>query len=56
MLSGLTPTWMIRATYDFSAESLIQHGIKVVLSDLDNSLIAGNNPYGPMELPNGMLE
>lgn len=33
MISGFTPTWMIRATYDISPETLIQLGIKVVLTD-----------------------
>ncbi|KRM74355.1 YqeG family HAD IIIA-type phosphatase [Secundilactobacillus collinoides] len=56
MISGFTPTWMIRATYDISPETLIQLGIKVVLTDLDNTLIAWNNPYGTSELKNWMLE
>lgn len=50
MISGFTPTWMIRATYDISPETLLQLGIKVVLTDLDNTLIAWNNPMAPLNL------
>lgn len=50
MLAQLTPTWMINATYDINPKQLKQLGVKVVLTDLDNTLIAWNNPYGTEEL------
>ena len=39
MLAQLTPTWMINATYDINPKQLKQLGVKVVLTDLDNTLI-----------------
>lgn len=56
MLEKFLPTWMIRATYDISPKTLKQIGIKVVLTDLDNTLIAWNNPYGSDELRAWMTE
>ncbi|WP_203648690.1 YqeG family HAD IIIA-type phosphatase [Secundilactobacillus yichangensis] len=54
MLARFTPTWMINATYDINPKQLKQLGIKVVLTDLDNTLIAWNNPYGTEELRDWM--
>lgn len=50
MLARFTPTWMIDATFDIAPKELKQLGIRVVLTDLDNTLIAWNNPYGTEEL------
>ncbi|KRK49223.1 YqeG family HAD IIIA-type phosphatase [Secundilactobacillus kimchicus] len=50
MLAKFLPTWMVQATYDISPTKLKELGIKVVLTDLDNTLIAWNNPYGTQEL------
>lgn len=55
MLGRFTPTWMINATYDINPKILTQLGIKVVLTDLDNTLIAWNNPYGTEELRQWMV-
>ena len=44
------PTWMIEAIYDITPEQLKAHGIEAVLTDLDNTLIAWNNPDGTPEL------
>lgn len=44
------PTWMIDKIYDITPQQLKSHGIKAVLTDLDNTLIAWNNPDGTPEL------
>ncbi|MGT2887816.1 YqeG family HAD IIIA-type phosphatase [Streptococcus didelphis] len=44
------PTHMVEAVYDLKANDLIRHGITAVLVDLDNTLIAWNNPDGTPEL------
>lgn len=44
------PTWMIEAIYDITPEQLQQQGVEAVLTDLDNTLIAWNNPDGTPEL------
>lgn len=44
------PTWMIEAIYDITPEQLKAQGIEAVLTDLDNTLIAWNNPDGTEEL------
>ncbi|MBF7122177.1 YqeG family HAD IIIA-type phosphatase [Pediococcus pentosaceus] len=44
------PTWMIEKIYNLSAKDLNQKGITTVLTDLDNTLIAWNNPDGTPEL------
>lgn len=41
---------MVDAIYQITPEQLNQHGIKAVLTDLDNTLIAWNNPNGTDEL------
>ena len=40
------PTFVVEAVYDLRAEDLLRHGIRAVLVDLDNTLIAWNNPDG----------
>ncbi|TWT11215.1 YqeG family HAD IIIA-type phosphatase [Streptococcus sp. sy004] len=44
------PTFAVEAVYDLTPESLRRNGIKAVLVDLDNTLIAWNNPDGTPEL------
>lgn len=50
MIQDYKPTWMIDAIYDITPEQLHKHGVKAVLTDLDNTLIAWNNPDGTPEL------
>lgn len=50
MVSGFKPTWMVTNIYDLTPADLRANGIKVVLTDLDNTLIAWNNPDGTPEL------
>ena len=44
------PDFCLEAVYDLKAESLRRHDIRFVLVDLDNTLIAWNNPDGTPEL------
>ncbi|MFS1663242.1 YqeG family HAD IIIA-type phosphatase [Streptococcus sp. zg-JUN1979] len=44
------PTFMVEAVYDLRAEDLLKHGIHAVLVDLDNTLIAWDNPDGTAEV------
>ncbi|EOH87733.1 YqeG family HAD IIIA-type phosphatase [Enterococcus pallens] len=50
MLNKYKPTWMVDAIYQITPEQLKQQGIKAVLTDLDNTLIAWDNPDGTKEL------
>ncbi|SEK29837.1 hypothetical protein SAMN04488700_2268 [Carnobacterium iners] len=50
MLNIFKPTWMIDAIYHLTPEQLKKQHIKAVLTDLDNTLIAWNNPDGTQEL------
>lgn len=50
MTESFTPTWMIDAIYRLTPAQLQAQGIKAVLTDLDNTLIAWNNPDGTTEL------
>lgn len=50
MFQEYKPTWMVSAIYQITPEQLKKHGIKAVLTDLDNTLIAWNNPNGTEEL------
>ncbi|UTB75760.1 HAD family hydrolase [Latilactobacillus curvatus] len=50
MLKNFKPTWMVNAIYDLTPEQLKAKGIKAVLTDLDNTLIAWNNPDGTPQL------
>lgn len=50
MTDKFTPTWMVTAIYKLTPEQLKSQGIKAVLTDLDNTLIAWNNPDGTSEL------
>lgn len=44
------PTWMVSSIYQITPEQLKKLGIHAVLTDLDNTLIAWNNPDGTPEL------
>lgn len=50
MFNNYKPTWLVSAIYQITPEQLHKHGIKAVLTDLDNTLIAWNNPEGTVEL------
>lgn len=50
MLDKFKPTWMVKTIYDVSPDQLRARGIRAVFSDLDNTLIAWNNPDGTPEL------
>lgn len=50
MLGKFKPVWMVESVYQISAEQLHKHNIKAVFVDLDNTLIAWNNPLGTKEL------
>lgn len=44
------PTFVVEAVYDLKPDQLREQGIRAVLVDLDNTLIAWNNPDGTPEL------
>lgn len=50
MFNKFKPVWMVESVYQISAEQLEKHNIKAVFCDLDNTLIAWNNPNGTEEL------
>lgn len=50
MAGSFTPTWMVEAIYHLTPVELKAHGIKAILTDLDNTLIAWNNPDGTEQL------
>ena len=50
MLDKFKPTWMVKTIYAVSPDQLRACGIQAVFSDLDNTLIAWNNPDGTPEL------
>lgn len=56
MFSKYKPTWMVDAIYKITPNQLKKLGIKAVLTDLDNTLIAWNNPDGTEELWTWILE
>lgn len=49
-LENYMPDFALEKAYDVTGESLKKHGIKVVFVDLDNTLIAWNNPDGTPEM------
>ncbi|MFZ2459334.1 MAG: YqeG family HAD IIIA-type phosphatase, partial [Streptococcus suis] len=49
-LENYMPDFALEKAYDVTVDSLKKHGIKVVLVDLDNTLIAWNNPDGTPEM------
>lgn len=44
MLKWFKPTWMVDSIYSITPEQLEKNNIKAVLTDLDNTLIAWNDP------------
>lgn len=46
----LKPTWQVDSIYHVSPAQLKDRGIRAVFSDLDNTLIAWDNPNGTPEL------
>lgn len=50
------PTYMVESVHNLKAEDLLREGIRAVLVDLDNTLIAWNNPDGTEELRNWLDE
>ena len=46
VIENYMPDFAVEAVYDLTVPSLQAHGIKAVLVDLDNTLIAWNNPDG----------
>lgn len=49
MLEWFKPTWMVRSIYSITPEQLQKNNVKAVLTDLDNTLIAWNNPEATQE-------
>lgn len=44
MLALFKPTWMVNSIYSITIEELKKNGINAILIDLDNTLIAWNEP------------
>ena len=49
-IENYMPDFTVEAVYDLTVPSLQAQGIKAVLVDLDNTLIAWNNPDGTPEM------
>lgn len=56
MFSKYKPVWMVEAIYKITPAQLKALGIKAVLTDLDNTLIAWDHPDGTEELLTWILE
>lgn len=54
MISEFKPTWMVNSIYNIDPEQLKSLGIRAVFTDLDNTLIAWNNPDGTLQLQEWM--
>ena len=54
MLEIFKPTWMVNTIYSVSPAQLKEQGVRAVFSDMDNTLIAWNNPDGTPELKEWM--
>lgn len=50
MRKTFKPDWCLLSAYHITPEQLQEHGIEAVLVDLDNTLIAWNNPEGTPEM------
>ncbi|MDR2833554.1 MAG: YqeG family HAD IIIA-type phosphatase [Streptococcaceae bacterium] len=50
MIENYKPTYIVEAVYQLTPDMLKNKGIKAVLVDLDNTLIAWNNPLGTPEM------
>ncbi|MHB9145136.1 MAG: YqeG family HAD IIIA-type phosphatase [Symbiobacteriia bacterium] len=44
MLSALVPTWYVESIYDLDLDKLWERGIRGIITDLDNTLVAWNAP------------
>lgn len=49
MLEWFKPTWMVHSIYSITPKQLHENNVKAVLTDLDNTLIAWNNPEATEE-------
>lgn len=49
MIKWFKPTWMVESIYSITPAQLEKNNIKAVLTDLDNTLIAWNNPEATEE-------
>lgn len=56
MLKLFKPTWMINSIFSITAEELKTNGINTVLIDLDNTLIAWNEPEATEDSINWILQ
>lgn len=56
MIEKFKPTWQVKRIYSLTPEELRKAGIKAVLTDLDNTLIAWDNPEGTSELKRWIAE
>lgn len=54
MINEFKPTWMINSIYNIDPKQLKKFGIRAVFTDLDNTLIAWNNPDGTQQLKDWM--
>ena len=50
MIENYKPTYILEAVYYLTPQMLKEKGIKAVLVDLDNTLIAWNNPLGTPQM------
>lgn len=50
IINRLKPTYVVEKIYYLNAKELKAKGIKAIFTDLDNTLIAWNNPRGTAEL------
>lgn len=46
ILERFKPTWMVKSIYQITPSQLKKHNVTTVLADLDNTLIAWDNPSG----------
>lgn len=44
------PNWLLKSVYHLTVDKLNKQNIKGILVDLDNTIVAWNNPYGSEEL------
>ena len=49
MIKWVNPTWMVNSIYSITPAQLEKNNIKAVLTDLDNTLIAWNDPEATEE-------
>lgn len=56
MIENYKPTWLIERIYQIKPNDFRSQGFKAVLVDLDNTLIAWDNPNGTKELRDWLEE